>query len=116
MHYGQLLFVDGNYGTTHHDWLLFTPATIDSFNRLRAVGYCLVDSECDPAQSRMLEECMRRAEPSWNPHVMFNDSKLAEASITRVFPDAQVFLCWWHIVHRLLDYESLKECFLLLFL
>ena len=104
VHYGRLLFVDGTHGTTHHDWPLFTPATINSFNRLRAVGYCLVDSECGPAQSWMLE-CMRRAEPSWIPHVIFNDSKLAEASITHVFPDAQVFLCWWHIVQRLLFYE-----------
>jgi hypothetical protein len=104
VHYGRLLFVDGTHGTTHHDWPLFTPATIDSFNRLRAVGYCLVDSECGPAQSWMLE-CMRMAEPSWNPQVIFNDSKLAEASITQVFPDAQVFLCWWHIVQRLLAYK-----------
>jgi hypothetical protein len=38
-HYGMLLFVDGTHVTTHHDWSLFTPCVIDSFNRLRAVGY-----------------------------------------------------------------------------
>ena len=97
-HYGMLLFVDGTHGTTHHDWPLFTPCVLDSFNRLRAVGYCLVDSECGPAQSWMLQ-CMVRAEPL---------SKLAEDSITPVFPEAKVFLCWWHIVHRSLVYDISK--------
>ena len=98
-HNGHLLFVDGTHGTTHHDWPLFTPAILNSFNRLRAVGYSLVDSECGPAQTWMLE-CMLKAEPSWTAKVVFNDAKLAEESITRVLPEARVFLCWWHIVHR----------------
>jgi hypothetical protein len=106
-HYGMLLFVDGTHGTTHHDWPLFTPCVLDSFNRLRAVGYCLVDSECGPAQSWMLQ-CMVRAEPLWKAHVIFNDSKLAEDSITLVFPEAKIFLCWWHIVHRCFVYDIFK--------
>jgi hypothetical protein len=106
-HYGRLLFVDGTHGTTHHDWHLFTPCVIDPFNRLRAVGYCLVDSECGPAQSWMLQ-CMVRAAPSWKAHVFFNDSKLTEESITQVFPEAKVFLCWWHIVYRLLFYDMFR--------
>jgi hypothetical protein len=46
-------------------------------------------------------QCTVRAEPSWKPNVIFNDAKLAEDSITHVFPEANIFLCWWHIVYRL---------------
>jgi hypothetical protein len=46
-------------------------------------------------------QCMVRAEPSWKPKVILNDAKLAEDSITHVFPEANIFLCWWHIVYRL---------------
>jgi hypothetical protein len=56
--------VDATHGTTHYDWPLFTPCVLNSDQKIRPIGYCLVDSEYDLSQSWMLSSILE-IEPAW---------------------------------------------------
>ncbi len=62
--HGSIMFVDATHGTTHYDWPLFTPCVLNSDRKIRPIGYCLVDSECDLSQSWMLSVILE-IEPTW---------------------------------------------------
>ena len=107
--YGRVMFVDATHGTTHYDWPLFTPCIVNSDRKIRPIGYCLVDSECDLSQSWMLSAIIE-IEPSWADiaQVIFTDDKLSSESILQVVPNVTTCLCWWHLVYR--DLENVRNC------
>jgi hypothetical protein len=82
---------------------------MNSDKKIRPIGCCLVDSECDLSQSWMLTMILE-IEPSWSDivKVIFTDDKLSHESIVDVLPNVQTFLCWWHLVYR--DLENVRNC------
>ena len=107
--FGCVLFVDATHGTSHYDWPLFTPCVLNSDQKIRPIGYCLVDSECDLSQAWMLTS-MLEIEPGWRDvvQVIFTDDKLSHESVTAILPHVTLFLCWWHLVYR--DLENVRNC------
>ena len=101
--------MDATHGTTHYDWPLFTPCVLNSDQKIRPIGYCLVDSECDLSQSWMLSSILE-IEPAWFDlvEVIFTDDKLSHESVTDILPHVTLFLCWWHLVYR--DLENVRNC------
>jgi hypothetical protein len=107
--YGSVLFVDATHGTSHYAWPLFTPCVLNSDEKIRPVGYCLVDSECDLSQAWLLTS-MLEIEPTWYDivKVIFTDDKLSHDSVKDILPHVSTFLCWWHLVYR--DLENVRNC------
>jgi hypothetical protein len=103
------MFVDATHGTSHYDWPLFTPCVMNSDQKIRPIGYCLVDSECNLSQSWMLSMILE-IEPTWSEiiKVIFTDDKLSHDSVLEILPNVQMFLCWWHLVYR--DLENVRNC------
>jgi hypothetical protein len=62
--YGSVLFVDATHGTSHYAWPFFTPCVLNSDEKIRPVGYCLVDFECDLSQAWLLTSILE-IEPTW---------------------------------------------------
>ncbi len=88
--HGAVLFVDATHGTSHYDWPLFTPCVLNSDRKIRPIGYCLVDSECNLSQSWMLS-MMLEIEPTWVDlvKVVFTDDKLSHDSVTELLPSVK---------------------------
>ena len=84
---------------THYDWPLFTPCIVNSDRKIRPIGYCLVDSECDLSQTWMLSAIIE-IEPSWAEiaKVILTDDKLSHESILQVVPKRIANRNVWHAV------------------
>jgi hypothetical protein len=102
--YGSVLFVDATHGTPHYAWPLFTPCVLNSDEKLRPMGYCLLDSECDLSQAWLLTSILE-IEPTWCDIVkaIFTDDKLSHDSVTNILPHVSTFLCWR-------DLENVRNC------
>ena len=107
--HGSVLFADATHGTSHYDWPLFTPCVMNSDQKIRPIGYCLVDSECDLSQSWLLTMILD-IEPAWSSiiKVIFTDDKLSHESVMEILPNVKTFLRWWHLVYR--DLENVRNC------
>ena len=95
---GKFICVDATHNTNRYRWSLFSLVCRNRFGRGVPVAYLIANSGTMVVLAAWLQS-IRDACPSVDVHYVMSDNDDAQlGALKRVYPEARVLLCWWHVL------------------